>query len=154
MVKYLSFHNSSFALKYFKKCKWQGHSVTHPLVYICQVVLQLREIFLLLFFFFFCFLFYIICCCCFSSLIWYLQRNTWLMMANKNLCRLSWSGLAVVLGSWTVLSLTSEIAFAALVWRAEQFPRERERERERERDFSRACSWAENHRLGKQQLAR
>jgi hypothetical protein len=27
MVKYLSFHNSSLALKYlfFKKCKWQGH---------------------------------------------------------------------------------------------------------------------------------
>jgi hypothetical protein len=31
MVKYLSFHNSSFALRYFLKCKWQGHSVTHPL---------------------------------------------------------------------------------------------------------------------------
>ncbi len=35
MVKYLSFHNSSFALRYFlKKCKWQGHSVTHPLFYL------------------------------------------------------------------------------------------------------------------------
>jgi hypothetical protein len=32
MVKYLSFHNSSFALRYILlKCKWQGHSVTHPL---------------------------------------------------------------------------------------------------------------------------
>ncbi len=30
MVKYLSFRNSSFALRYFL-CKWQGHSVTHPL---------------------------------------------------------------------------------------------------------------------------
>jgi hypothetical protein len=30
MVKYLSFHNSSFALRYFQ-CKWQGHSMTHPL---------------------------------------------------------------------------------------------------------------------------
>jgi hypothetical protein len=31
MVKYLSFHNSSFALRYFFYCKWQGHGVTHPL---------------------------------------------------------------------------------------------------------------------------
>jgi hypothetical protein len=30
MVKNVSFHNSSFALRFFK-CKWQGHSVTHPL---------------------------------------------------------------------------------------------------------------------------
>jgi hypothetical protein len=28
MVKYLSLHNSSFALRYF--LKWQGHSATHP----------------------------------------------------------------------------------------------------------------------------
>jgi hypothetical protein len=26
MLKYLSFHNSSFALRYFLKCKWQGHT--------------------------------------------------------------------------------------------------------------------------------
>jgi hypothetical protein len=31
MVKYLSFHNSSFALRYVLKCKWQGQSATHPL---------------------------------------------------------------------------------------------------------------------------
>ncbi len=29
MVKYLSFHDSSFYLKILLKCKWQGHSVTH-----------------------------------------------------------------------------------------------------------------------------
>jgi hypothetical protein len=32
MVKYLSFHNSFFCLKLLLKCKWQGHSVTHPLL--------------------------------------------------------------------------------------------------------------------------
>ncbi len=32
MVKYLTFHNSVFSLRYFE-CKWQGHSVTHPLLY-------------------------------------------------------------------------------------------------------------------------
>jgi hypothetical protein len=32
MVKYLSFHNSSFALRfYFIYYKWQGHGATHPL---------------------------------------------------------------------------------------------------------------------------
>ncbi len=31
--KYLSFHNSSFPLRYFLNVKWQGHSLTHPLVY-------------------------------------------------------------------------------------------------------------------------
>ncbi len=30
MVKYFSFHNSSFALRF--QCKWQGHSLTHPLL--------------------------------------------------------------------------------------------------------------------------
>jgi len=29
MVKYFSFHNSSFGMF---SCKWQGHRVTHPLV--------------------------------------------------------------------------------------------------------------------------
>jgi hypothetical protein len=29
MVKYLSFHNSSFAFRYFFKSKWQGHTVRH-----------------------------------------------------------------------------------------------------------------------------
>jgi hypothetical protein len=33
MVKYLNFHNSSLALIYFFLCKWQGHSVTHPLFF-------------------------------------------------------------------------------------------------------------------------
>jgi hypothetical protein len=37
MVKYLSSHNSSFALKYYLKCKWQGNSVTHPLAYFVWV---------------------------------------------------------------------------------------------------------------------
>jgi len=32
MVKYLSFHNSSFALRYSFWCKWQGHNLTHPLL--------------------------------------------------------------------------------------------------------------------------
>jgi len=33
MLKYLSFHNSSFALKILFHVKWQGHSMTHtPLV--------------------------------------------------------------------------------------------------------------------------
>ncbi len=33
MVEYLSFHNSSFALKILLKCKWQGHGVIDtPLV--------------------------------------------------------------------------------------------------------------------------
>jgi hypothetical protein len=31
MVKYLSFHNSSFALRFFSLCKWQGRRVKHPL---------------------------------------------------------------------------------------------------------------------------
>jgi hypothetical protein len=33
MVKYLNFHHSSFAIRYFLKtnCKWQDHNVTHPL---------------------------------------------------------------------------------------------------------------------------
>jgi len=30
MVKYLSFHNSSFDLKNTFQCKWQGQSVTYP----------------------------------------------------------------------------------------------------------------------------
>jgi len=35
---YLSFHNSSFALRYFL-CNWQGHSVSDtPLVYVAQLV--------------------------------------------------------------------------------------------------------------------
>ncbi len=34
MVKYLSFHNSCFAFKQDTlKCKWQGHTVTHPLFF-------------------------------------------------------------------------------------------------------------------------
>jgi len=114
-----------FAFKYFFNVNGEGHIVTHPLYIYVMLFCSWER-----FFFFFFFFYYIICCGCFSSLIWYLQRSTWLMMTNKNLCRLSWSGLAVVLGSWAVLSLTSEIAFAALVWRAEQFQRERERERE------------------------
>jgi hypothetical protein len=32
MMKYLSSHNSSFALDTFSY-KWQGHTVTHPLLY-------------------------------------------------------------------------------------------------------------------------
>jgi hypothetical protein len=37
MVKYLSFHNSSsFALRYFLKCKWQGHSARDTTCYICM----------------------------------------------------------------------------------------------------------------------
>jgi len=36
MLKYLSFHNSSFALRYFLKCRWQGHIVTHPFVWGCD----------------------------------------------------------------------------------------------------------------------
>jgi hypothetical protein len=31
MVKYLSFHNFSFALRFIFQCKWQGHNVTHTL---------------------------------------------------------------------------------------------------------------------------
>jgi hypothetical protein len=35
MVKYLNFHNSSFAfIRYFFYCKWQGHGMTHPL-FVC-----------------------------------------------------------------------------------------------------------------------
>ncbi|CAK9214304.1 unnamed protein product [Sphagnum troendelagicum] len=34
MVKYLSFHKSSFALRYFMYHKWQGHNVTHPLFHL------------------------------------------------------------------------------------------------------------------------
>ncbi len=28
-MKYISFHNSTFALKHILKCKWQGHKVWH-----------------------------------------------------------------------------------------------------------------------------
>jgi hypothetical protein len=31
MVEYLSFHNSFFLPQDTFQCKWQGHSVTHPL---------------------------------------------------------------------------------------------------------------------------
>jgi hypothetical protein len=33
MLKYLSFHKSSFHLKILFKCEWQGPSVTHPLLF-------------------------------------------------------------------------------------------------------------------------
>ncbi len=40
-VKYLSFHNSSFALRLTFNCKWQGHSVTHPLfIYGCVRIFE------------------------------------------------------------------------------------------------------------------
>jgi hypothetical protein len=38
MVKYLNFHNSSFALKYFKS-KWQGQSVcATPLISLAYIM--------------------------------------------------------------------------------------------------------------------
>jgi hypothetical protein len=33
MVKYLNFHNSSFALRILVNVKWQGHSCDTPLVF-------------------------------------------------------------------------------------------------------------------------
>jgi hypothetical protein len=48
MVKYLSFHNSSFALRYFFNVKCQGYSVTDtPLVFVevpFRVSLQRKEV--------------------------------------------------------------------------------------------------------------
>jgi hypothetical protein len=43
MVKYLRFHKSSFAFRYFK-CKWQDHSVTHRLLTIYWRQVTLGEI--------------------------------------------------------------------------------------------------------------
>jgi hypothetical protein len=40
MVKYLSFHNSSFAFYDPFKSKWQGHNVTHPLFFNQQKIKQ------------------------------------------------------------------------------------------------------------------
>jgi hypothetical protein len=36
MLKYLNFHNSSFALRYLFSVNGQGHSVTHPLFKIAK----------------------------------------------------------------------------------------------------------------------
>ncbi len=41
---YLSFHNSSFALRIFFNVKWQGHIVTHPLLVWCNCWPTLRFI--------------------------------------------------------------------------------------------------------------
>jgi hypothetical protein len=41
MVKSLNFHNSSFALRYFFLCIWQGYNVTHPL-FVCKLVGYVR----------------------------------------------------------------------------------------------------------------
>jgi hypothetical protein len=44
MLKHLSFfHTSSFALRYFFSCKWQGHSVTHPLFILSFASLHIHE---------------------------------------------------------------------------------------------------------------
>jgi hypothetical protein len=51
---YLSFHNSSFALRYFfLKCKWQGHNVTHPMFQggrVFDIILYLLYHFILFYF--------------------------------------------------------------------------------------------------------
>jgi hypothetical protein len=47
MLKYLSFHNSSFALRYLFNAKWQGCSVTHPL-FVCFIVVSLVMLLVLL----------------------------------------------------------------------------------------------------------